>query len=86
MSDGKVRLFNKDGGLVDFNTFYKLAVDTYCHRDFDWMVSDFRRNMEYFQKKGLAEEFGYTEEILERKIMSIKRKYNDYISSGGIIG
>lgn len=85
-NDGKVRLFNKDGGLVDLNTFYQMAIDTHCHRTFDDMLRDFRNNMRYFEAMGRAEEFGYTEEILERDVAAIKRKYAEYIRSGGVIG
>lgn len=81
----KVKLLNKDGGLVDLNTFYQMAIDTYCHHTFDDMLREFRNGMRYFGAMGRAEEFGYTEEILERKVTSIKRKYAEYIRSGGVI-
>lgn len=86
MNDGKVRLFKKDGGLVDIDAFYQLAIDTLCHCTFEQMKRDFRNNMRYFEAMGRAEEFGYTAEILERDVAAVERKYAEYVRSGGIIG
>ena len=86
MSDNKVRLLRKDGTLCDINEWYQMAHDCVTHRTLEEYIRYFRANIEWFAKKGLSEEMGYTEETIEKSLCAINRKYAEYVASGGVIG
>lgn len=83
-----VRCLNHDGSLLNIDEWHRCVHDSWAHRGYYETMAKWIEDREYYLSKGgeaLAEEMGYTEELLVEKVRAIHRKYTAYCKSGGVI-